>query len=75
MRILITGGSGLLAVNWALCRRKEDEVWLGLHRRIVNISDVNTVLIDLNNDISLAQSIEKISPDLIIHADHPKCCP
>ena len=77
MQILIIGSSGLLAVNWALCGRKEDEVCLGLHRRVVNISNVNIALINLNNDNSLAQSIDKISQDLIINTagmtDVDKC--
>lgn len=77
MRILITGGSGLLAVNWALCRRKEDEVWLGLHQKLVNIPDTNTVMVDLPSDANMERLIGKMSPDLIIHtagiADVDKC--
>jgi len=77
MRILITGGSGLLAVNWALCRRKEDEVWLGLHRRVINIPAANTVMVGLLNQANIDRLISKVSPDLIIHtagiADVDKC--
>lgn len=68
MRILITGGSGLLAVNWALCRREEDEIWLGLHRRVINIPATNTVMIDLLSKSNVDRLISKVSPDLIIHA-------
>lgn len=77
MRILITGGSGLLAVNWALCRRKEDEVWLGLHRRVINIPATNTVMVDFLSEANIDRLISKVSPDLIIHtagiADVDKC--
>ena len=77
MRILITGGSGLLAVNWALNRRQQDEVWLGLHRRVINIPTTKTVMVDFLNEASIQQLIFKISPDLIIHTasitDVDKC--
>lgn len=77
MRILITGGSGLLAVNWALCRRKEDEVWLGLHQKVVNIPDINTVMVDLPSETNMERLIGEMSPDLIIHTagitDVDKC--
>ena len=67
MRILITGGSGLLAVNWAICRRQKDNIWLGLHQRIIQIPFTNSVFIDLNSSVSIAKLIRKISPDLVIH--------
>ena len=77
MRILITGGSGLLAVNWALCRRNEDEVWLGLHRRVINIPATNTVMVGSLGESNVDDLISKVSPDLIIHtagiADVDKC--
>ena len=31
-RIVITGGSGLLGLNWALARKNFDEVYLFLHK-------------------------------------------
>ena len=67
MRILITGGSGLLAVNWALCRRKTDDVWLGLHNRKITISQVNTTPIKFDHQDLLTKSLKEISPDLIVH--------
>ena len=77
MRILITGGSGLLAVNWTLSRRNEDEVWLGLHRRVINIPATNTVMVGSLSESNIDGLIRKVSPDLIIHtagiADVDKC--
>ena len=77
MRTLITGGSGLLAVNWALCRRTKDEVWLGLHRRVINIPATKTVMVGLLSETNIKRLISKVSPDLIIHtagiADVDKC--
>ena len=37
VKILVTGGSGLLATNWALAARAEHTVVLGLHKRKVLI--------------------------------------
>ncbi len=66
-RILITGGSGLLAVNWALKRRKHDKIHLGLHHRNVKIDEVETALIDFNDPIKLEALIYDIEPNVIIH--------
>ena len=68
MRILITGGSGLLAVNWALCRRNTDEVWLGTHTRKISIPEVYTTPFELTSHGLIAQTIKSISPDVIIYA-------
>ena len=39
--VLITGGSGMLAVNWALTIRDECEVTLLLHHRKISLKGVN----------------------------------
>ena len=77
MRILITGGSGLLAVNWAICRRGKDKIWLGLHQRVIRIPGTNSVVTDFDSSINIEQLIRDISPDLVIHTagitDVEKC--
>jgi len=77
MRILITGGSGLLAVNWAICRRRKDRIWLGLHKRVIQIPHTKNVVTNLDSYVSTAQLINEISPDLVIHTaaitDVEKC--
>ena len=77
MRILITGGSGLLAVNWAICRRGKDRIWLGLHERDIRIPGTNSVVTDFDSSINTEQLIRNISPDLVIHTagitDVEKC--
>lgn len=67
-RVLITGGSSLLAVNWAAAIRSRSEVILGLHQRSVSLSSVRTTNIDLESVDRLVAQIEEISPDLVIHA-------
>ena len=41
-RILITGGSGLLAINWAINRRHIDQVHSLLHTNLIEIEGVTT---------------------------------
>lgn len=61
--MLITGGSGLLALNWAVERRHIDKIWLGLNNRQIALNKTRTILISdgLQNAITL------IKPDIIIH--------
>ncbi len=66
-RILITGGSGLLALNWALDRRVSDEVILALHHRRVELGGVSSEIVDTSSLESIIQDFERINPDLVIH--------
>ena len=66
-RILITGGSGLLAVNWAAARRRDDTVFLGLHHRQVAIDGVTGITLNPDDDSTLAKGIDAAEPDVIIH--------
>jgi dTDP-4-dehydrorhamnose reductase len=66
--ILITGGSGLLALNWALTIREKFNVTLGLHDRNVNPKDTRSILLDLESKEALIQALEGLHPQLVIHA-------
>jgi len=66
-KILITGGSGLLALNYALAVRKADNVVLGLHERNVLINGVCSVFLNLESVESLYKSLSDIKPSLVIH--------
>ncbi len=66
-RILITGGSGLLAVNWALVVRERASLTLGLHQRNVLVRGVQTRQIDLESLDNLLRSFEEIAPHVVIH--------
>ena len=44
-KILITGGSGLFALNFAMALRNEKSILLGLHERIVEVDGVNAAKI------------------------------
>ena len=66
-RILITGGSGLLALNWAIARKGVDDITLGLHQRQVQLEDVTATMISDEGDGALTEVIADIAPDIIIH--------
>jgi len=67
-RVLITGGSGLLALNWALALRDQYDFVLGMHEREVSIAEVDTCWMDLSSVKAVLSSIEKWQPDIIVHA-------
>ena len=68
LKILITGGSGLLGVNWALARNTIDHIILGLNERVISPDFADTASLNLSDETSLLRSIQSIAPDVIIHA-------
>lgn len=66
-RLLITGGSGLLALNWACCARRQFDVVLGIHRHNVNLQGTRTVALDLESPKRLVQQLRQLAPDLVVH--------
>ena len=66
--ILITGGSGLLALNWALNIREKFNVTLGLHDRNINLKGTRSILLNLDSKEALIQALETLEPQLVIHA-------
>lgn len=67
MRILFTGGSGLLALNWALATRDSHTVILGLHEREIVLAGVKAIKIDLESVVDLVNTFEVVQPDVVIH--------
>jgi len=67
-KVLITGGSGLLALNWAIEMRNKYDIYLSLHSRKIHLAGVVTVSVILDSEISILMALDKIQPDLIIHA-------
>jgi dTDP-4-dehydrorhamnose reductase len=66
-RILITGGSGLLALNWACCMRASHEVILAQHTRKIHLRGTRCVSLDLASAAALARDLESLRPDLVVH--------
>jgi dTDP-4-dehydrorhamnose reductase len=66
-RLLITGGSGLLALNWACALRDTWDVTLGTHQHSVELAGVDSCPLVLDEPVRLQIQFEKISPDLVVH--------
>jgi len=66
-RVVFTGGSGLLALNWACAVRNKWEVVLGTHRHSVRLAGTNTSKLDLDNGVHLGHQLDRLSPDLVVH--------
>jgi len=67
-RVLITGGSGLLALNWACAMRGTWDVVLGTHAHKVSLAGVASRPLDLENTGQLSRQFEDLAPDIVVHA-------
>jgi dTDP-4-dehydrorhamnose reductase len=67
-KTLITGGSGLLALNWACALKDRQHIILGLHNRQVSLDGTSAVHINLHSLDDLIKQIEVIQPQSVIHA-------
>jgi dTDP-4-dehydrorhamnose reductase len=66
-RVLFTGGSGLLALNWAAKIRDHSSVILGVHKRTVSFAGTETCQLHLESVDQLVRTFEVIAPDLVVH--------
>lgn len=66
-RILLTGGSGLLALNWACSVRQTWDVVLATHRHPVRLRGTTTRTMRLDDPVDLARQVDEIQPDLLVH--------
>jgi len=65
--ILITGGSGLLAVNWTLAIRDKYEVTLLLHTRKISLQNVKVDVASLDSLDECLSILDKHQPDIVLH--------
>lgn len=66
-RVLFTGGSGLLAINWALHITDRYDVILGLHNRHIALPGILTIPLPMGSYEDLLRSVEEVAPDVVIH--------
>ncbi len=66
-KILFTGGSGLLALNWANLICNDFDIVLGFHERELNLNAVESLIINIESEIEFLKSVDRIKPDCIIH--------
>ena len=67
-RVLITGGTGLLGLNWAAVIRSTAKVFIGVHKRKVSLAGVESVPVDLRTVESFSANLRATKPDLVVHA-------
>ena len=67
-KILITGGSGLLALNWACALRDEYFITLGLHHQQISLAGTSVAQLSLESLDRLIKQFEVIQPKIVIHA-------
>lgn len=66
--IFISGGSGLLAVNWLYEKRDKYSIFLGLNeRRICPKGEINLIYQYFKNEEILVDQLRSINPDVVIH--------
>lgn len=65
--VFITGGSGLLALNWALAIRQTRAVTLAMHTRDVAISGVAKQRCNLGSVETLTRELDALKPEIVIH--------
>jgi dTDP-4-dehydrorhamnose reductase len=66
--ILITGGAGLLAVNWAGAVKHRYAVTLGLHARRIHMDGVTCRAVQLDSIDKIAAAIRAIDAEIVIHS-------
>jgi dTDP-4-dehydrorhamnose reductase len=65
--VYVTGGSGLLALNWAMAIRQHHRVVLGLHNRLVSLSGVETRPASLTGVSQISQELDETGAELVVH--------
>ena len=67
-KVLITGGSGLLGLNWAVAIRENFHVILALHKKNISLNNAQIYKCSFGSYDHCVKLIEDIEPDIIIHA-------
>lgn len=65
---LITGGTGLMAVNWAAIAPNRQQLFLLQHKRSLELCGVQSCHFNLENKVAIAEALRKINPDFVVHA-------
>jgi dTDP-4-dehydrorhamnose reductase len=66
-KALLTGGSGLLALNWAITRRKKNDIFLGIHKHNVHMNGVSAGYIKLDSVDQVTYKLEELKPDFVVN--------
>lgn len=68
MRLLITGGTGL--VGWSLIQRVPSDIQISYTylNQVVPDSDVDSYKVDITNRDRVDEVVSKVNPDIVVHA-------
>lgn len=66
-RLLITGGTGLLGLNWACAMRDRFDVVITTHRRRCSLKGVSTISVQLDNGNDLSNVFKEVRPATVVH--------
>ncbi len=64
---LITGGSGLLALNWALATRADRSVTLGSRGMAPTLAGVGARSLTLESVDAIVRTLDDVKPQLVVH--------
>jgi dTDP-4-dehydrorhamnose reductase len=67
MRIVVTGGSGMLGHNLMRLARKQHEVWGSFHNHGVDIPGCRMFALDLADGPRARDQLGSIKPDVVVH--------
>ena len=67
-RVLITGGSGLLALNWAQAMRDRCVITLGLHNRHISLAGTISKMVNLESVSQLVRVFDELECKVVINA-------
>lgn len=65
--VLITGGSGLLALNWAMALRDRASITLALYDRTVMLAGVKTLHSSLETVDEVVRTLDVTQPRMVVH--------
>lgn len=68
LRVLVTGGTGLLGLNWAAALRDRHEIWLAGYRRHAALCGTRSCALDYGSTEALRRGLDAVDPELIVHA-------
>ena len=66
-RIVITGGAGLLGLNWAIHLRASHEVHIWTHHRDIQLNGVQVHKFNACDEDEIDANLLQIRPDIVIN--------
>ena len=65
--VLITGGSGLLAINWARCIKSQYKVVLGMHNRMIKVEGCKSIFLPISSVKEIIDLVKAENCEIVIH--------